>query len=918
MTKIYNSSNDLYDDINFVTKRAVIFNKEGKPIFDKIVVFPDYFSDNAVNIVASKYFYNSHDDKKSEVDIRSMTNRVADTIAMWGVKQKYFENEEQSIVFSNKLKHYQIRQMFCFNSPVYFNMGINEKVQASACFILEIEDNMESITNAMCVESKIFKKGSGSGMNLSNIRSKYESINNEKGNASGPVSFLKVHDLQGSVIKSGGSLRRSAKIAVLNDSHPDIEDFIECKKFEEEKLHVLMDAGIKPQPGRELSDEVFYQSTNFSVGISDDFMNSVISDSDWYTRFVTDPRHIHKTYKARELLYKIAKCAWEMGDPGLQFLDTVNNWNTVLNDGRIVSSNPCGEFYFLNNSSCNLAAINLIKFFNKTESGYEFDFELFKDVIETVITAQDIIVDGAVYPTEKITNNSSKYRPLGLGFTNLGGLLMYLGLAYDSEEGRNLASGVTALMTGISYLTSNRLGYELGSFEYFERNKSSFYSIMNKHHDALMNRRDNFKDNKFPIIKDLYNLAAEIWDKILLETQNDGKFRNAQVTLLMPTGTTSHLLGAQTTGIEPEFSHVKYKRLSNTDGGTIKMTSDVVKTCLENLGYKDNEVNEIECFIKDDKPLDLCRCLQKEHIKILDTSNGNIPNQVIHYTGHINMLAATQPFISGGTSKTISFPNNCTIEDIFKCYIECWKLGLKGVTVYRDGSKNYQPLSTSNKIEVDIDDIEDDDIPNEFQKDERLVKYMHSMLAKRALPEERPAINHKFSVDRVKGFLNMGMFDNGDLGEVFINISKEGSTLSGLLDCLGTVTSISLQRGVPLKEIVEKMIWQKFEPAGWTSNQQIRTATSIVDYIFKYIGLRFLSKEDQLELGLISPSSEEHFDGDDEEIQVSEKNKLNIQRSLSNNFAGSGKICDLCGSIMVIKGTCFTCMNCATNYGSCG
>lgn len=1113
MSKVYDPSIEPYDNINFVTRHAVIYNKENEPLFDKIVVFPDYFSDNAVNIVASKYFYNSNDSIKDEKDIRHMFNRVSNTLGQWGQDQNYFSDGFKLENFINKLKYYQIHQMFCFNSPVYFNMGINDKVQASACFILDVEDNMESITNVMCVESKIFKKGSGSGMNLSNIRSKFESINNEKGNASGPVSFLKVHDLQGSVIKSGGSLRRSAKIAVLNVDHPDIEDFIDCKKYEEEKLNILRNAGIKPQPGKELSDEVFYQSTNLSVGMFNDFMDCVIKDLDWNTKFVTDGKHIHKTYKARDLLYKIAERAWEMGDPGLQFLDTVNEWNTVLNDGRIVSSNPClpiwapvltsngykklgdlknsiylngektcsdvfktgnkevhevylengmvlyatgnhkvttnfgdvevkdlewnkhkikisinnidfkldkeefgrgynsnskdilfeslsfqkgyidklflnndyivdedytflrqiqlilscfnkyskisnntlrivkeveeysnvtysmiyskedvydinvpdgnhfissgmvisncGEFYFLNNSSCNLAALNLIKFFNKTDSGYEFDFELFKDVIETVITAQDIIVDGAIYPTEEITNNSSKYRPLGLGFTNLGSLLMYLGFPYDSDEGRHLASSLTALMTGISYLCSNGLSNKLGSFEYFDRNKESFYSIMNKHYDSLENKISKFKNNKFPIIGDLYNLAAEIWNSIKNKVQNKATFRNAQVTLLAPTGTTSMLLDAQTTGIEPEFSHVKYKRLSNTDGGVIKFTSDVVKTCLDNLGYKDKEINEIECFIKDDKPLDLCRCLQKEHVKIFDTSNSIISDQIIDYTGHINMLAAVQPFLSGGVSKTISFPNNCTVEDIFKCYVECWKLGLKGVTVYRDGSKNYQPLS--NKKSDDIDD-EEMYVSDSKNKNDRLIKYMHSILAKRTLPDEVPSITHKFNINQFKGYITCGMYeDDGDLGQLFINISKEGSTLSGLLDCLAIVTSISLQRGVPLKDIVEKMISQSFEPAGITSNKQIRITTSIVDYIFKYLGIKFLSKEDQLELGLIHEEQQEQM------FETATENIIQntFEKNVRNNFISSGKVCSRCGGYMVRKGTCDFCLNCAET-GGCG
>jgi ribonucleoside-diphosphate reductase alpha chain len=1247
---------DPYKNINWTKRLASIKSKEGEVIYEKEVLFPDYFSDTAVNITASKYFHKSIIHEES--NLQEMIDRVSNTIVSW-----------DKINDDYKLKYYQIHQIFAFNSPVYFNLGLSESPQASACFILSIEDDMKSITDTMSVESKIFKKGSGSGMNLSKIRSKYEYINGQTGQASGPVSFLKVHDTLAQIIRSGGALRRSAKLACLNMDHPDIEDFIDCKKFEEEKLTILKNAGIKPRPGYELSDEVYFQSTNLSVRPSNKFMEQVLNGGDWSTRYITTGE-IHKTYKASDLLMRVAQRTWEMGDPAIQFDDTVNDWNTVLNDGRISSSNPCNilsqsvltpsgyirfrdlknkiylngekecsdifktsdceqvyevelkngmclyvtgnhkistkdgdkelqnidkdkdivkvyygkipytqndkeyeegfiagylyaegsiyhdntknytcatfcigvdefdmedglvqiltthltdcnkkfaphyqkpntckvltlnqpavkslikifgsttkddfdllthslsyqkgfveafitfdghcnantsksirvtqsgdrgleilrqiqlvlasfsvysnlcisnhakdvfrndntvhnkvihnktvysliitdvlefskyfnlfspkkqaaveaiakipktqtlaakkqyqpiknirefskeavydinvpdgahfvaggfivhncsEFLFLDNSSCNLASINLIKFFDKTSTGYKFNFDLFKDVVETVITAQDTIVDFASYPTELIMNNSIDYRPLGLGFTNLGSLLMILGLPYDSNESRLLTSYLTALLTGIAYQTSNKLAKEKGAFNKFKKNKSSFYSVLNKHADALdklIYLHNDYFDNS--IIEDLAYINVTVWNDIKFLVDSGEIFRNSQVTLMAPCGTIGYLMDSQTSGIEPEYSHVKYKRLSNTDSGVIKLTSDVTKKCLENLGYNDREVKEIECYITDDKPLALCKCLRYEHSDILNTSTNTHKDQTIHYSGHIKMLGAIQPFISGGISKTVNFSNEATVEDIYNCYIESWKLGLKGVAIYRDGSKSYQPLSITkapeHKIEVEDYEIDlDDDVLSNLHQDDRLIKYMHSILAKKKLPDDRPAMNHKFTVDQIKGYLNLGMFENGELGEVFIKMSKEGSTLSGLLDCLGTLTSISLQRGVPLKDIVEKMCYQQFNPSGFTSNPQIRTATSIVDYIFKYIGMKFLKKEDQLELGLIKEEETDIiFESTPSNKQITTFKKQSI---------GNGKICDRCSHIMILKGTCYTCVNCFSSTGSCG
>lgn len=879
-----------YNDIEFVKTKAVILDKDGGKIFERDVIFPTYYNENNINIVSSKYF------SKNEFDLRQLIDRVSDTITTWGENQGYFSSEEEKTLFNFKLKRYQIKQYFAFNSPMYFNAGLTDKVQASACFILDVKDDMDSIASVVAKESRIFKKGSGSGMNLSHLRSRFEKVSGGDGNASGPVSFLKCHDLSAAIIRSGGALRRSAKLACLNIDHPDIEEFIECKKYEEEKLQILKKANLKTKPGCELSDEVFFQNTNISVGIKDDFIQKVIENGDWHTKYVTTGE-IHKKYKSRELFYKLAQNAWECADPGILFLDNMNKWNTCKNDGLIESTNPCGEFVFLNNSSCNLASINLLKFFGQTID--DFDFETFKDVIETVIMAQDITVDAAIYPTDEVTENSHKYRPLGLGYTNLGALLLYFGLPYDSERGRNLAAKLTGLLTGISYLKSNELSEKLGCFERFHQNIDSFYSVLDNHFEYI-NSKFNIQENQN---KSITNHLLDVWKKIKDLRNNNKEFRNAQVTLLAPTGTISFLMGAQTTGIEPEFSHVKYKRLSNTDGAVIKSTSEIIEPALINLGYNQNQIKNIKECIINDKPLKSCKDLNAEHCRIFQTSVSQHPEQVISYHGHIKMLASIQPLISGGISKTINFPNSCTVEDIFKCYIECWKLGLKGVTVYRDGSKNFQPLSTTNENEEETIEIK--------ETDKKLIRQMYSMLAEKKLPPERPAINHKFNVGGLKGYLNCGLYEDGELGEIFVTISKEGSTLSGLLDCLATATSISLQRGVPLKDFVEKMTSQKFEPYGFTSNSEIRTASSIVDYIFRYLGLKFLSYEDKLELGLIQENINDFENHTKDEIK-----KESLTKSMINDFAGPS--CTKCGSIMRRIGSCFQCTSCGNSNGSCG
>jgi len=847
-----------YEDITFKKFEAQISDSDGNKIFDETVEFPDFFNQNDVNIIANKYLCNT--DKKKETSLKEVINRVSDTIAEWGYEQNYFKSEKERDEFNSALRKYQIHQYCAFNSPVYFNIGLRDDPQISACFILDMKDTMDSITSTIQTEAKIFKQGSGSGMNLSNLRSKYEKVS-AGGNASGPVSFLKVADTSAGVIKSGGTLRRSAKMAILNIGHPDIEDFITCKINEDKKLNALKEAGIKPQRGQELSEEVFFQNTNISVRITDDFMNRVCDKKEFSTKAVKSG-DVVKTYKAEDLLYKIAENAWYNADPGVQYHDNMNAWNTCSKSGTIVATNPCGEYSFLNNSSCNLASINILKFL---DANNQFDFETFKHVVKTLIYAQDIVIDKATYPTKKIRENSIDFRPLGLGYTNLGAFLMVLGYPYDSEEGRMYASMVTALMTGHAYETSGELGsYVKGPFKKYNINKKSFTKVLEKHIEyvkSLYGFRDRLGFSE---------QLATIWKDILNKYD---KFRNSQVTLLAPTGTISFLMGATTTGVEPEFSHVKYKTLANMDGAVIKVSSTILNRALNNLGYTDKQRENITNDILDSKTFDNISDLKDEHKPIFYTTSST---PYIPYKGHLKMLGAVQPFLSGAISKTINMPKDCTIDDVYDVFMDGWKMGLKGVTIYRDSSKQSQPLSSSSTKQV-------------LQKDRRF-----------KIPDERRALNHKFKINQnFKGYLSCGMYDDGKLGEIFIDVAKEGSTLSGILKSLAIVTSISLQYGVPLKELVNKLAFQNFEPSGFTNNKQIPIANSVVDYVFRYLAHNFLDEKEKEELGIIVNNSE---------------------NSDTNAYSDkiSGPPCSNCGQIMVRIGACHLCNNCGFNEGACG
>lgn len=921
---------DPYSGINWEKREAKIVGMDGTVKFQQTVEFPDFFNDNSVAIVSSKYLCNSS--KKKETSLKELIDRVSDTISNFGNKDNYFNTSDSYELFKFKLKYYQVHQYFAFNSPVYFNVGLKDDCQTSACIILNMDDNMDSIFETIKLESRIFKQGSGVGYNLSRLRSNKEKVS-AGGLASGPVSFLKISDVSAGVIRSGGTLRRSAKMACLNIDHPDIEEFISCKKDEEKKLQLLRNNGIQARNGQELSDEVFFQNTNISVRLTNEFMNAVENDGDFFTKFITTGTPCKK-YKAKELLMQIAQNAWECADPGILYHDNTNDYNTCKNSGIIESSNPCGEFVFLNNSACNLASINLIKFFD--DSGKTFNFELFKDVIETVITAQDILIHNSYYPHDQIKQNSIDFRPIGIGYTNLGSLLMIMGLPYDSDEGRNVASAITALLTGVAYNQSNILSELKSRFNKFDENKQCMYDVLKKHIDSI-----NVFQNKTGY---LYDCVKNVWNKISELIQNDKTFRNSQVSLLAPCGTISYLMGSTTTGIEPEFSHIKYKNLSGTDGGSIKLINDLIPQTLKNLGYTDREIELLKTELLSVGHFENSEILKPEHLAIFDTSVAPFGGKrSIHYNGHINMMAAIQPFVSGAISKTINAPNDISVEDVYNIYLDSWKKGLKGITIYRDGSKTFQAISTKedNKQsdKQDVDDYFGPDEVEELKNQLEIIKnrVLARKTIRRRLPNERSAVNHKFNIGQTKGYINCGLYDDNSVGEVFIKVAKQGSTLSGLLDALATITSISLQHGVPLKVLVRKLMFQRFEPSGFTSNENIRMATSIVDYVFRYLGIKFLNEKDKHDLGLTIKKKEIVTDDETNQIKlvtdelisrifdddtidlpkVSEPcdDDVDVDDEIGNDSSSS---CPECGSILVRKGSCYFCINCAYNDGSCG
>lgn len=1030
---------DPYAGITFKEFNPIILNKDGEVEFEANVIFPDWFDENCVKVVASRYLSNAA--KQQETDLCQMIDRVSNTITNWGIKDGYFKTESEALEFNYKLKYYQIHQYFAFNSPVYFNIGLNVRQQGSACFINSIDDTMESIMDFAKTEALIFRQGSGSGANLSKIRSSVETVGGGTGFASGPCSFMKGHDTFASVIKSGGRLRRAAKFCRLDVDHPDIHKFIICKNKEEEKLRLIKNAGIQPDPGYEISDEVSLQNTNISVGIPDEFMNAVINDEDWSTKEVKTGK-IHETMKARSLLMEIAQQSWDVADPGVQFDTTINNFNTTPAQGRINSSNPCvvgdtllrspegdfkirdlvesgrteipvyccdpttgevhirmgrnprktgekkpvykvtfskgrggihsitttanhkfidsngntvlckdlifdtdkntklisfvspceagfctvigveyageedvynitvdefhtvawgevithncGEFLAPDNSSCNLASLNLVKFFDFFKTSVEFNNDVYKDVIDTVITAQDILVDNAEYPTEKIREMTTTLRSLGLGYTGLGSLCMRLGFPYDSDDARIVASLLTSLMSRYASETSANIADIVGPGRWFsfDENREAFRSVLKYQFDQSLKATTVIHSDKL-IIKDIRSIVYDTWKNAEYDLMSRS-FRNSQLSLIAPTGTISFIMMSNSFGCEPHFALITYKRLSGSNGAILKTVVDDVSISLSNLGYDDSEKEEIiDKLVNHDIPIEQIDIVKKEHIDIFTTAvpptNGK---NFISHMGHIRMMAAIQPFINGAISKTCNLPKETTPNDIYNLYIACWELGLKSLTVYRDGSKENQVLSTTDKETKSSDN----------QAPEHLSK-----LTRKKLPTERNAKINKFTINgtsgKIDGYLIRGLYDNGELGEVFIEFAKDGTVVKGLVGAIVTLTSIAIQYGVPLEELVEKMIFRKFDPSGWVQGDpNIKVCNSIVDYIFQHLAYQHLDDDQLMKLGL---------------KRISGDSDPNVKAELVEDISNT-QVCPKCNGIMRFLGRCMTCLTCAySDGGSC-
>ncbi len=879
-----------YDGIEWEIRTATIANEKGKVVFEQPnVEIPRSWSQMATNVVVSKYFRGSLGSSQREHSVRQLISRVVSTIARWGRVDGYFAAEEDAQIFADELTHILLYQRACFNSPVWFNCGIEEKPQCSACFILSVEDTMESILDWYRKEGIIFKGGSGSGVNLSRIRSAKEQLAGG-GTASGPVSFMKAADASAGVIKSGGKTRRAAKMVVLNVDHPDIVEFIKCKVEEEKKAWALIDAGYDSSLDGPAYGSVFFQNANNSVRVSDEFMQAVLEDRDWKTRYVTTGE-ICESYKARDMLRMIAEGTYFCGDPGMQFDTTINDWHTCSSTGRINASNPCSEYMHLDNSACNLASLNLLKFMRE-DGG--FDVEAFRRTVDIVVLAQDILVDNASYPTPEIAANAHAFRELGLGYANLGALLMSLGLPYDSDAGRGYAAAVTALMSGEGYLQSTRIVEATGSFAGFAVNRQPMLRVLNKH------RSHAYKISSTHVPLDLLTAAREVWDLTCEEADKRG-IKNSQISVLAPTGTIAFMMDCDTTGVEPDIALVKYKKL--VGGGLLKIINHTVPRALKRLGYDSKQIQDIVEYIDEHETIEGAPHLKDEDLPVFDCAfkpaNGT---RSIHYLGHLKMMGAVQPFISGAISKTINMPSDVTVEEIVQAYIEAWKLGLKAVAIYRDGSKRTQPLNTS--------------------KDEgkgQKAKTQESSPFRRKLPDERRSITHKFDIAGHEGYITVGMYEDGQPGEIFITMSKEGSTISGLMDSFALAISMALQYGVPLRVLVDKFSHTRFEPSGFTKNPDIPMAKSIMDYIFRWLASKFLDGEAQREVGIVKSGQDEDAVGKKTLQIVSQGPRggapVTTISSITSLYQQDAPPCPDCGAIMIRSGACYKCLNCGAVSG---
>jgi ribonucleoside-diphosphate reductase alpha chain len=887
---------DPFDEVEWEMRSAVIGNEKGELVFEqREVEIPRFWSQQATNIVVSKYFRGQIGTPEREKSVKQLIGRVVDTITAWAREQKYFASEDDLQAFSDDLKHLLVYQKAAFNSPVWFNVGFEKHPQCSACFINSVQDTMESILGLAKTEGMLFKYGSGTGSNLSNIRSAKELLAGG-GTASGPVSFMKGFDAFAGVIKSGGKTRRAAKMVILNADHPDVEEFINCKVEEEKKAWALIDAGYDGSFTGPAYASVFFQNSNNSVRVTDEFMRAVMDDGDWQTRAVLPPHEVTATYKARALMRQIAEATHICGDPGLQFDTTVNDWHTCPNTARINASNPCSEYMFLDDSACNLASINLMKFVR--ESDGEFDAAAFEAACRTLITAQEILVDNSSYPTPAITRNSHDFRPLGLGYANLGALLMSRGVPYDSDAGRDYAATITAVMHGAAYAQSSKIARDHGGpLAGYDVNREPFLRVMRKHRAAL-------KDiDKTHVPKELMQAAKTVWDEVI-ELGEEHGFRNAQATVLAPTGTIGFMMDCDTTGVEPDIALVKYKKL--VGGGLMKIVNQTVPMALQKLGYNAQQIKEIVEYIDENETIEGAPHVREAHLPVFDCAFKPARGvRSIHYMGHIKMMGATQPFLSGAISKTVNVPKEATIEEIEQAYIDSWRIGAKAVSIYRDGSKRTQPLNTSR------------------DKEKVAAVAVETGPRRRRLPDERAAITHKFDIAGHEGYITVGLYEDGLPGELFIVMAKEGSTISGFADAFAQAISYALQYGVPLQDLVDKFSHVRFEPSGMTRNPDVRFAKSIVDYIFRWMASKFLSKDVQFRVGV-----------NNREEVVSSPEQLPLDVAAAAGAAPTGAVssksissfaaiqnqedappCSTCGSIMVRSGACYKCSNCGTTSG---
>jgi ribonucleoside-diphosphate reductase alpha chain len=895
---------DPFDQIEWELRDAVIGSEKGQIVFEqRQVEIPKTWSQQATNIVVSKYFRGHIGSPDRERSVKQLIGRVVDTIAGWARKQKYFASDDALAAFTGDLKHLLVEQKAAFNSPVWFNCGFETAPQCSACFINSVDDTMESILSLAKTEGMLFKYGSGTGSNLSSIRSSKELLAGG-GTASGPVSFMKGFDAFAGVIKSGGKTRRAAKMVILNAEHPDIVEFINCKVDEEKKAWALIDAGYDGSFTGTAYSSVFFQNSNNSVRASDEFMRAVLDDGLWQTRAVTTGE-VMDTYRARDLMKLIAEGTWVCGDPGMQFDTTVNEWHTSPNTARINASNPCSEYMFLDDSACNLASLNLMKF---VRDDGEFDAEGFKAAVRTLITAQEILVDNSSYPTRAIAKNSHAFRPLGLGYANLGALLMSRGLPYDSDSGRDYAAAITALMTGEAYAQSARVARDHGGpFAGYEVNREPFLRVMRKHRDAM-------KDiNAKNVPADLYSAAKQSWDEAV-ELGEDFGYRNAQATVLAPTGTIGFMMDCDTTGVEPDIALVKYKKL--VGGGMMKIVNTTVPMALKKIGYTQAQVQDIVSYIDQHETIEGAPHLLDRDLPVFDcafkAANGE---RSIHYMGHIKMMGATQPFISGAISKTVNVPKEATVEQIEQAYIESWRLGAKAISIYRDGSKRTQPLNTSKETKAPSAAVND--------AVQAALAAAPRTPVRRKLPDERNALTHKFDIAGHEGYITVGLFEDGQPGEIFLVMAKEGSTISGFADAFAQAISYALQYGVPLQALVDKFSHVRFEPSGMTKNPDVRFAKSIVDYIFRWMATKFLSPEAQYVAGVNNRDDvvgNGHASEPPAVIPAPPTPRLVTPELKPSSFAAiqnqeDAPPCSTCGSIMVRSGACYKCSNCGTTSG---